>query len=100
MLKVIADLDFMGNIREPETILLGVCRNISKLWLISPAFEELAPDNYAVCDKPCPFFQASCTGEVNQCRNGGTMIWDPVKQFVCLCKDGFGGERCEKVCQI
>ena len=70
MLKVIVDLDFMGNIREPaETILLeGVCRDISKLWLISPAFEQLAPDNYAVCDKPCPFFQASCTGEVNECR--------------------------------
>ena len=24
------------------------------------------------------------------------MIWDPVKQFACLCKDGFGGELCEK----
>ena len=24
------------------------------------------------------------------------MIWDPVKQFACLCKDGFVGERCEK----
>ena len=23
------------------------------------------------------------------------MIWDPVKQFACLCKDGFVGERCE-----
>ena len=23
------------------------------------------------------------------------MIWDPVTQFVCLCKDGFLGERCE-----
>ena len=46
--------------------------------------------------KQCPFFQASCTGEVNGCRNGGTMIWDPVKQFACLCKDGFRGELCEK----
>ena len=24
------------------------------------------------------------------------MIWDPVKQFACLCKDGFVGELCEK----
>ena len=24
------------------------------------------------------------------------MIWDPVKQFACLCKDRFGGELCEK----
>ena len=24
------------------------------------------------------------------------MIWDPVKHFACLCKDGFGGELCEK----
>ena len=33
LLKVIIDLDFMGNIREPaETILLeGACRNIFKL---------------------------------------------------------------------
>ena len=46
MLKVIVDLDFMGNIRGPaETILLeGVCRNIFKLWLRSPAFEQCAPD--------------------------------------------------------
>ena len=33
---------------------------------------------------------------MNVARNGGTMIWDPVKQFACLCKDGFVGERCEK----
>ena len=24
------------------------------------------------------------------------MIWDPVKQFACLCKDRFRGELCEK----
>ena len=40
------DPDFMGNIRGPAgTILLeGVCRNIFKLWLRPPAFEQLAPD--------------------------------------------------------
>ncbi|CAB3978548.1 fibropellin-1-like isoform X1 [Paramuricea clavata] len=38
---------------------------------------------------------ASCRGEVNECRNGGTMIWDPEKPFNCLCKEGYEGEMCE-----
>ena len=28
------------------------------------------------------------------------MIWDPVKQFACLCKDRFRGEFCEKGIQV
>ena len=43
----------------------------------------------------CSLFQASCTEEANECHNGGTMIWDPVKQFACVCKDGYVGELCE-----
>ncbi|CAB4026667.1 neurogenic locus Notch -like, partial [Paramuricea clavata] len=39
---------------------------------------------------------ASCRGEVNECHNGGTMIWDPVKPFNCLCEKGYEGEICEK----
>ncbi len=41
-------------------------------------------------------FQASCKGEVNECHNGGTMIWDPVKPFTCLCNEVYEGEFCEK----
>ena len=41
-------------------------------------------------------FQASCRGETNECRNGGTPIWDPVKPYACLCRDGYEGEFCEK----
>ena len=45
--------------------------------------------------RQCPLFQTSCR-EVNQCQNGGTMIWDQaVKQFTCLCKDGYKGKLCE-----
>ena len=44
----------------------------------------------------CFTFQASCRGEVNECQNGGTMIWDPVKPFACVCKDGYEGSFCEK----
>ena len=42
----------------------------------------------------CFIFQASCRGEVNECHNGGTMIWDPVKPFTCVCKDGYIGTLC------
>ena len=44
----------------------------------------------------CFIFQASCRGEVNECYNGGTNIWDPVKSFACLCKKGYEGVFCEK----
>ncbi|CAB4022465.1 fibropellin-1-like isoform X1, partial [Paramuricea clavata] len=39
---------------------------------------------------------ASCRGEVNECQNGGTMIWHSVKTFGCLCGKGYEGEICEK----
>ena len=41
-------------------------------------------------------FQAACRGEINECYNGGTMIWDPKKTFSCLCKEGYKGELCKK----
>jgi hypothetical protein len=44
----------------------------------------------------CTILQASCRAEVNECHNGGTMIWDTVKPFACLCKEGYEGEFCEK----
>ena len=51
-----------------------------------------------VCRRLCNvqlIFQASCRGEVNECHNGGTMIWNPVKSFECLCKEWYVGEFCE-----
>ena len=48
------------------------------------------------CTAQCTFFQTTCKEETNECQNGGTMIWDPVKSFTCLCKEGYGGELCEK----
>jgi hypothetical protein len=39
--------------------------------------------------------QVSCRGEVNECQNGGTMIWDPVKPFNCVCKKGYEGAICK-----
>ena len=39
-------------------------------------------------------FQAKCNGEIDECHNGGTMIWDPVKTFNCVCKEGYRGELC------
>jgi hypothetical protein len=42
------------------------------------------------------FFLASCRGEVNECHNGGTMIWHPAKTFSCLCGKRYEGEICEK----
>ena len=38
---------------------------------------------------------AACRGEINECQNGGTMIWDPAKTFNCLCKAGYKGDLCE-----
>ena len=44
----------------------------------------------------CTFLQGTCEGEINECQNEGRMIWDPVKPFSCLCKEGYEGELCEK----
>jgi hypothetical protein len=44
----------------------------------------------------CTILQASCRAKVNECHNGGRMIWNPVKPFACLCKEGYEGEFCEK----
>jgi hypothetical protein len=52
------------------------------------------------CDHARNFLQASCRGEVNECQNGGTMIWHPVKTFGCLCGKGYEGEICEKGSKI
>jgi hypothetical protein len=41
-------------------------------------------------------FKSSCRQDINECQNGGTAIWDPVKSFSCLCKEGYMGELCEK----
>ena len=41
-------------------------------------------------------FQASCKGEVEECHNGGAMIWHPVKSFACVCKDGYEGMFCQR----
>ena len=32
---------------------------------------------------------------MNECQNGGTMIWDPVKPFNCVCKKGYEGAICK-----
>ena len=39
--------------------------------------------------------QAACRREINECYNGGTMIWDPAKTFSCICKEGYKGELCK-----
>ena len=45
-------------------------------------------------------FQLSCRGDTNECHNGGTAIWDPVKPYSCKCKGGYEGEFCEKgICE-
>ena len=41
-------------------------------------------------------FQVSCKGETNECHNGGTAIWDPIKPYSCQCKVGYEGDFCEK----
>jgi hypothetical protein len=33
---------------------------------------------------------------MNECQNGGTMAWDPVKPFKCECPENFEGEFCEE----
>ncbi|XP_028411610.1 lactadherin-like [Dendronephthya gigantea] len=38
---------------------------------------------------------AYCRGEVNECQNGGTMIWHPEKLFSCQCLECYEGEFCE-----
>lgn len=37
--------------------------------------------------------QSEC--QENECKNGGTMVWDPVKPFKCECLDNYSGEFCE-----
>ena len=44
----------------------------------------------------CNSIPGSCTGETNECHNGGTAIWDPVKPYSCQCMDGYEGGFCEK----
>ena len=39
--------------------------------------------------------QAACRGEINECYNGGTMIWDLAKTFSCICMEGYKGELCK-----
>ena len=57
--------------------------------------KEASRYHYRPVTRQRSLFQASCTGEVNECQNGGTMIWDPDKLFACVCKDGYEGELCE-----
>ncbi|XP_028411616.1 lactadherin-like [Dendronephthya gigantea] len=40
---------------------------------------------------------ATCRGEMNECHNGGIMIWDPEKEYLCQCLDCYEGSRCENV---
>ena len=56
----------------------------------------IAMDSFWLRTTRCFTLQGSCKGEVNECHNGGTMIWDPVKPLTCVCKDGYIGMFCEK----
>ena len=47
--------------------------------------------------KTAIYFQTSCKVEVNECQNGGTMIWNPVKSFTCQCKEGLKGNYVKMV---
>ncbi|XP_028411604.1 EGF-like repeat and discoidin I-like domain-containing protein 3 [Dendronephthya gigantea] len=42
----------------------------------------------------------ACQAEVNECYNGGTMIWDPDEQYFCQCLDCYEGRLCENVTRM
>ncbi|XP_028411990.1 EGF-like repeat and discoidin I-like domain-containing protein 3 [Dendronephthya gigantea] len=40
---------------------------------------------------------AYCREEVNECQNGGTVIWNQERRFSCQCLECYEGHFCEKV---
>jgi hypothetical protein len=71
---------------------------LSALPILTPNIFTWA-DVLKYCKCGAFVFQSGCE-EDNECQNGGTMVWDPVKPFKCECPENYVREFCQqKICE-